>query len=92
MNRSAPIAATELASPRMKAMASSSGMLCGLRGAKAMTRKARAVTPTPMAYHLRAERVVSIRGDHSTFQVLGNRFIERNRASSGTPTPLWCSR
>ncbi len=58
---------------------------------KAMTRKVRAVIPTPMAYHLRADRVVSISGDHSTFQVLGSRFIDRKMASDGTPTPCACN-
>ncbi len=75
----------------MKAIRSNSGMLCGLSGAKAMTRKVRAVTPTPMAYHLRADRVVSISGDHSTFQMLGSRFIDRNTVTSATLTPRSCS-
>lgn len=73
-------------------MPSNSGMLWGPGGARLATTKARAVIPTPIAYQRRAERVVSITGAHSTFQVLGRKVMATIPATAGTLTPCWCSR
>ncbi len=87
MNRSAAMADTVLARPSAKLMPSSNGMLDGLSGVSAMTRKAMAVTPMPIAYQRRADRVVSINGAHSTFHVLGNTFMAIRAATCSTLTP-----
>ncbi len=77
----------ELVRPPRKLSTLSTGRPAAVIGVAAAASRTRAVVPVPMMNHFLAVRVVSTRGAHSTFQVLGRRHRPAKPAMASTLTP-----